>query len=361
MTEPLVLIGNSTSEMLHPLNIKLQKDGFTLIAADDSDTALNVLQTTRPRAVFIDIASPELHGIQICRDIRSAHPAVTLIALNQGEAMLRQEALSAGADLVLDMPLNWADIKNWLHTPRTTDNHLMAEAALHGQTREEVVGSASLLAHDLKSPISVIISSLEVLMTFQDEEGVPEPTKRLIQGALNAAYRQLNMVSNVVDLARLETDCYDLQPIEFDLVEVIRERLQAEAYGLQVKGLDMNVSLPDEPLLVTADLDLIQRVISAVIDSVIKFTVRNDEFHVRAHREGDRVVMCFKDTGRQIDRGFEREIMTRAPQWERRQAGARTSVGLSLPFVYAAAKAHHGDFTAHTDAKYTIFTFTLPA
>ena len=361
MSEPLILIGDPTSDILHPLKIKLHEFGYAIMVAENSAVALEMMQTTMPKAVFVDIATPELKGILVCRAIRSTYPVITLIALNQGEAVLRQEALSAGASLVLDMPVNWADIRNWLHAPQAANGQVMAEGSLHGQTLEQVIGSVSLLAHDLKSPISVIISSLEVLMTFQEEDGVPETTKRLVQGALNAAYRQLNMVSNVVDLARLETDCYDLQLIEFDLADLIRERLEAEAYALEIKGLVMKISLPDEPLLVTADYELMQRVISALIDSVIKFTVRNDELHICAQREQERIVMCFKDTGRPIDRGFERDIMTRAPQWERRQSGARTSVGLSLPFVYEAAKAHQGDFTVQSEGKYTIFTITLPA
>jgi signal transduction histidine kinase len=206
----------------------------------------------------------------------------------------------------------------------------------------------------------VIISSLEVLLSFQEDD---EAINRLLKGALNAAYRQLNLVSTLVDLPRLELDSYELQLAEVDLVQVIQTSLEREHYTLEVKGLTVRIDLPDTPLMTYADHELLGRALSALIDCVMKFTVRNDELRIRAYQNDQQVVLQFTDTGRPIQPGFEQDIMTRWPQWERRQAGARTSVALGLPFVYAVAQAHHGDFTAQStdDGKSTTFTLTLPA
>lgn len=361
MSEPLVVIGRPASLMLEPVRDQLQKSGYRFDFVDSASEALEHLADSDSAAVLVDIATPEVNGIRACGSIRHARREATIIALNLGESARRQAALEAGADLVLDDPVNWLDVQNWLRAPRAANGRILAEGRLLGQTQAENIGSASLLSHDLKSPISVIVSSLEVMMMFQEEDGASESSQKLLTGALNAAYRQLNMVSNIVDLARLEMDNYDLQLAELDLIQVVRDGLEAEDYALGIKGLDVTLDLPDEPLHVVADLELMQRVMSAMVDSVIKFTIKGDEFHVSVRREGDQAVLRFKDTGRSIDPGFEKDIMTRAPQWERRQAGARTSVGLSLPFVYVVAQAHKGDFTAESSDKYTIFTLTLRA
>jgi two-component system phosphate regulon sensor histidine kinase PhoR len=338
--------------------------GYTISMTSDEDEVLRWLRGHPVRAVLVDIAAPEVNGIAICAAVRRAgHRQTIIVGLNQGEIALRQEALGAGADLVLDEPINWADLRHWLEAPRGADGHLLAEGALLGTTREDTIGAASLLAHDLKSPVSVIISSLEVLLSFEEDDGMTEPTRRLLRGALNAAYRQLNLVSAVVDLPRLELDCYELQLTPLDLVEVIRESLEKEAYNLDTKGLAVTLDLPDMPLPVRVDRDLIQRVIATLVDNVMKFTVRGDTLRIHARCEGKSVMLSFTDSGRPIQPGFEHDIMTRAPQWERRQSGARTSVALGLPFVYAVARAHQGDFTAGStpDGKLTTFTFKLPA
>jgi signal transduction histidine kinase len=364
VSEHLILVSKPSPEAHEPLSIRLPALGYTISMTSEEGEVLRWLRSHPVKAVLVDIAAPEVNGLTICTAIRRAgHRQTIIIALNQGEAALRQEALEAGADLVLDEPINWADLRHWIEAPRGADGHLLAEGALLGTTREDTIGAASLLAHDLKSPISVIISSLEVLLTFQEEDGLSETTRRLLRGALNAAHRQLNLVSTVVDLPRLELDCYELQWTRLELVQVIRESLEKEAYNLDVKGLAVTVDLPDEPLMVRADRELLQRVIATLVDNVMKFTVRGDTLCIRAGYEGDDVALAFTDSGRPIQPGFEQDIMTRAPQWERRQTGARTSVALGLPFVYAVARAHHGDFTAGStpDGKLTSFTFKLPA
>jgi K+-sensing histidine kinase KdpD len=77
---------------------------------------------------------------------------------------------------------------------------------------------------------------------------------------------------------------------------------------------------------------------------------------------GDKVEVSFTDNGRGIFPDFEQSIIERAPQWDKRQAGSRTSVGMGLPFSNAVAVAHGGSFTAKTDptTNKTAFTVTLP-
>jgi signal transduction histidine kinase len=363
LSEHLILVGRPSPEALEPLTIRLQNLGYTLSIAADEEETLRLLRARPPRGVLVDIAMPEINGVAVCRAVRrAADGKAAIIALNQGEAALRQAALEAGADLVLDEPINWADLRHWLAAPHTLNGHLLAEGALLGQTRADALGSAALLSHDLKSPISVIISSLEVMLTFEEEDGMPEATRRLLRGALSAAQRQLNLVSTLVDLPRLELGVYELQLAEVDLGHVVRAGLEKDAYTFDVKGLEVKLDLPAAPLLVQADQELLQHVVAALIDNTMKFTVRGDTLTVWVSQEKHQAVLRFTDSGRPIQPGFERDIMTRAPQWERRQAGARTSVALGLPFIDAVARAHGGDFSAGStpDGRQTSFTFRLP-
>jgi CheY-like chemotaxis protein len=364
MSQPLILIGRLDPNALEPMQIRLQTLGYTLAVAGSSDEALQLIEQTPPKAIIVDIATPEMNGIQVCSVLtKKRDSTIPLIALNQGDNILRQSALAAGVDLVLDEPINWTDFQIWLAAPRALNGHALASGTLLGQTTEDTLGAANLLSHDLKSPISVIISSLEVLLAFQEEDGMMDSTQRLLKGALNAAYRQLNLVSTLVDLPRLELDCYELQLADVDLVQVIQAALEHEQYTLEIKGLNVIVNLPEAPLMVHADHELLGRALSSLVDSVMKFTVRTDELRISARLEGEQAVVEFTDNGRPIQPGFEKDIMTRGPQWERRQAGARTSVALGLPFVYAVAQAHQGDFTAASTGggNTTTFTLTLPA
>jgi two-component system sensor histidine kinase ResE len=233
---------------------------------------------------------------------------------------------------------------------------------LLGSTVEDIVGTAWLLGHDLKSPVALIISVMEVLIATYEDDPQMVTVMPLLRGALAAANRQHNMVGDLLDLARLETDNYELERAPADVIALLRETLTAEDYAITTKKLKLELDMPDTPLVVPIDRELFQRVISALIDNTIKFTVRDDILTIRVRQVGDMAEIAFSDNGRSIFPEFEQHIVERAPQWEKRQAGSRTSVGLGLPFAHAVALAHGGNFTAKTDAttKTTWFTLTFP-
>jgi signal transduction histidine kinase len=235
---------------------------------------------------------------------------------------------------------------------------------LLGSTVNDIVGSAWLLGHDLKSPVSLIISAMEVIIDLYEKEGEDSLTTAIpmLRGALAAANRQHNMVSDMLDLARLETKTFELELARADIVEILREALKLEDYQITTKRLKLVLDLPDTPLWAKVNAEIIRRVFQAIIDNTIKFTVRDDTLEIRAEQVGDSVQVVFSDTGRQIFPEFEPYITQRASQWDERIAGSRTSVGMGLPFAYQVALAHNGTFTVKSDKTTgkTTFTLTLP-
>jgi K+-sensing histidine kinase KdpD len=238
-----------------------------------------------------------------------------------------------------------------------------ASGIILGNTVDDIVGTAWLLGHDLKSPVALIISAMEVIIaTYEDDEHIAA-VMPLLRGALAAANRQHNMIGDMLDLARLETDRYELERAVMDVAAVLREALTAEDYAITTKKLKLELDISETPLMASLDTELWPRVFSALVDNAIKFTVRDDVLLVRAQRVGDQIEISFTDNGRPIFADFEQHIIERAPQWDKRQAGSRTSVGMGLPFAHAVAVAHGGSFTAKTnpETKKTSFTLTIPA
>jgi len=235
-----------------------------------------------------------------------------------------------------------------------------ATGKILGNTIEDIVGTAWLLGHDLKSPVAIVISALEMLVSMHEGDAKMSSTVNLMRGALAAANREYNMISDMLDLARLEANQYELERYDVDISTLIREVLETETYALKTKLLKIEVDLPSEPpLMVNVDVELFRRVVSSMIDNTIKFTVREDFFRVQARQVGNMIQVQFIDNGRSIFPEFEVLLMERAPQWDKRQAGSRTSVGMGLPFINAVAKAHGGSFIGKTDPKTSLTTFTL--
>jgi signal transduction histidine kinase len=361
----IILLGDTAPKYLKPIRAGLSKLGYKLHPVGSVADALTKAKDMKPAAFLVDLSVREIDGVQACGLIKAGNRAVPLIALHHNEPALQQAALLAGADKVMDFPLNWTTIQTWLSEHPAEANGLSPDTMIFmGRTRADVMGTAALLGHDLKSPISMIISTLEVLLSIYEADESMASSVRLLRGALGAAYRQLNMIGDWLDLARLELKAYEFDIEEIDVGVLARDCIEAEDYAITTKKLRLELDIPKDRLfMVKADADLLRRVVSALVDNAIKFTIRDDLLRVRLRNEGGKIILEFTDNGRPIFPGFEEQVMERAPQWEARQAGTRTSVSMGLPFVHAVALALGGDFTARSDQTtgFTTFTLTLPA
>jgi two-component system, chemotaxis family, CheB/CheR fusion protein len=239
-----------------------------------------------------------------------------------------------------------------------------ATGLILGTTVDDITGTVWLLGHDLKSPVAIVISTLEMLISLHEEDEEMATTVQLMRGALAAANREYNMIGDLLDLGRLELGQYELERQVTDIVSLVNECMKNETYNLEAKKLVSQIKLPTDTILVNIDVELFRRAVSALVDNILKFTIRDDRLEVTVQRKDDGMVeIVFADTGRAIFPDFERHIMERAPQWEKRQAGSRTSVGMGLPFVNAVMKAHGGQFSGKSDpiTSITRFTLTIPA
>lgn len=235
---------------------------------------------------------------------------------------------------------------------------------LLGQTEEDIVGTTDLLGHDLNSPIATVISTLDMLIGLIESDVDKATVQYFLKGALTAARRERNMLFDLLDLARFEMDQYELKLEPVDLGMLLRKCLDDEAFVVDTKKVHLEVSIPSNAGLVAeVEIELFQRVFSAIVDNIMKFTVKGDRIHVAARREEDRVKIIFSDTGRPFSTELLGKVASRAPHWNQRQAGSRTSVGMGLPFVSAVLKAHRGHFEIKSspEGPRTEFILTIPA
>jgi signal transduction histidine kinase len=323
---------------------------------------IETLSQLRPGGAVLDVTLPDMNAMQVVVRIRQASDTIAIIAISDGDPTMRRVILSAGADQVLNRPWEFSALDKWLSERAKLDALPRGIGFTLGLNEEGIMGTIGLLGHDLKSPISIIISTLEVLVSLSDDNPAMESTIKFVRGALSAAYRQLNMISDMLDLARLELNSLELNRQPIDMVVLLREILETEKYNLTTKKLKLEVDLP-ETLLVNADGELLRRVFSALIDNTVKFTVKDDVLRVAARQENNHVLVTFSDNGRAVTPGFEQRVMERSPQWEWRQDGTRTSVAMGLPFAYAVLRAHGGGIAVKSDpaTKFTTFTLTLDA
>jgi two-component system, OmpR family, sensor histidine kinase KdpD len=203
--------------------------------------------------------------------------------------------------------------------------------------------------------LTVLIGLAESLaLTAPKLSSVQLETAQAIQ---DEARRMSTLVSNLLDMARIESGEVTLnlqwQPLE----EVVGAALEAARGTLQRHTVV--VQLPRDLPLVKFDAVLIERVLVNLLENVSKYTPPGSTVTLSAEVIADRLSVSVADNGAGLPAGREEAVFQKFTRGERESA--TPGVGLGLAICRAIIESHQGKITgAQRPGGGAIFTFTLP-
>lgn len=197
----------------------------------------------------------------------------------------------------------------------------------------------TMVSHDLHTPLTAIKGSLEVLL--HESVGV-ELGRELLGIAQKNADRLFRMVSDILDLARIEAGRFERRREPFDVVASLRgaiDRLQRLA---QDKGIAMALAAPAGALTVSADGVRMEQVFTNLLGNALKFTPRGGRIDVAAEDLGAEILITVTDSGvgisdEHLDRVFDRFYRVPLPA-----GSAVEGTGLGLSICKAVVEEHGG-------------------
>ncbi len=219
-----------------------------------------------------------------------------------------------------------------------------------------------MIVHDLRTPLSTIIGSLNVLAEIESDDS---NLADLVSVASNSSQRMLNLVNSLLDIAALEAGQLPLRRDTYDLVKLVEsavERMQPLARSDNVR---IEMTVPSDSPPVDADADLVVRVLANLLDNALKFSPEGSvvRLAVSPVEEGGGVqfVRCaVHDQGPGIPLGERDHIFEKFSQVKGRR-GRRRGSGLGLTFCKLAVEAHGGDiWIEDPPGGGSRFVFTLP-
>ena len=223
------------------------------------------------------------------------------------------------------------------------------------QLREDLT---SMIFHDLRSPLSNVISSLDVIRASLPGTEDPE-IQSLFDIANRSTVRIQRLTRSLLDINRLEsgqpiTDTEAFHPEE--LIQYARQELKAQA---EAKKQQVNLAVQEGIPQVVADRNMIERVLINLVQNAIKYTPSNGKIEIGSKMIENEIHFWVLDSGPgvepdYIDRIFDK--YTRIHPDERIKG-----LGLGLAFCRLAVEGHGGRIWVENlpdgGAK---FTFTLP-
>jgi len=222
---------------------------------------------------------------------------------------------------------------------RTRSQNTAEAARMQMQTEEMRSSLLSAVSHDLRTPLASITGAASTLRS-QGEKLPPEIRHELLESISEEAERLGRLVSNLLDMTRLESGVElrkDLYPLE-EIVGAALQRLEPQLKGRQVLTL-----LPDNLPLVYGDDVLLGQVITNLLENAAKYAPSGTPIEVAAEAEDDAIRLEVRDRGPGFTPGDERRIFEKF--YRGKSAGAR-GAGLGLAICRAIVGAHKGTIEA---------------
>jgi signal transduction histidine kinase len=286
---------------------------------------------------------PRLNGFDVCRRLKAGQQTAMIPVLLVTSLDARQDRLAgidAGANDFITKPIDSADlllrVRNAVATKRLHDQVTSQLRQL--QELEAARDTLThMIVHDLRSPLTGLRGYLELLQTTAN--GNAEVLEYASE-AHTIAGRLTDMVSQVLDLSRLESGQMPLSLKETDLVALLPTAVAS--LGLPPSGIMVEYDLPSPSVIVLCDPDLIHRVVVNLVGNAFKFTPSGGRVVVGLVAETDRVRLTVTDNGPGVPAEFRGVIFEKFGQAPLGRAAGARSTGLGLTFCKLAVEAHKG-------------------
>lgn len=304
-------------------------------------TALSMLSVTRARAVgraFIECALDYELDALVQQAVEQRATRSKIITFGPQRIPLRAVAV----------PIEGGG--EWAVLLIMTD---LTEVQRVDQVRRDFVSNVS---HELRTPLAAIRAMVETLEL--DGGASAEETRAFLQRIRRQVERLTALVTELLDLSRIESGAITLTPEPVDVTSLVSEAVALAQPAIEAAGV--TVVTPEGPgPTVEADRGALLRVVSNLLDNALKFSPAGSTVTVRAQEEDGLATLIVSDQGpgipaQDLPRVFERF-------YKGDPSRASEGVGLGLAIVKHLVRAHGGAVEVSSEpGSGATFTVKLP-
>jgi len=223
--------------------------------------------------------------------------------------------------------------------------------------RSQFLGNVS---HELRTPIFAVQGYLETLMDNPGEN--PLVQKEFVEKAYRQAARLNNLLTDLIDISRIESGEMKMSFRYFDLYEWLSKQvaeMQSTAHENQVT-LALAPSSSPPQIAVLGDRERLTQVITNLATNAIKYNIPGGKVEVGYREKTDSVEIFVADTGRGIPAEHLARIFERFYRVDKERSRAVGGTGLGLAIVKHIVEAHDGQVTVRSEVgNGSVFSFAL--
>lgn len=222
----------------------------------------------------------------------------------------------------------------------------------------------AMMVHELRAPLTAVRWSSDSLMKSASAASVvldPQKVKESVSAIATAATNMLDLVNDLLDVAKVEAGKFELNVQDYDLVEVIKAQAKTFEPLAQTKHLALNVIAPAKYTM-KFDRVRIAQVLNNLISNAIKYTDSGQiDIDLSVNAQAKEAVVAIKDTGLGVAREDLGQLFSKFRQLQNVDR-SRKGTGLGLVVSKGIVEAHKGRIWGESAGENlgSTFYFSLP-
>ncbi len=362
-----ILAVDDAPDNLILLNKLLKRQGFDVSNAASGKECLSKTAGEHPDLILLDVAMPEMDGFETLKHLKanelSKDIPVIILTANSKDAVSIEQGFSLGADEYLTKPIDQEEL---IARVRSILRAVKAEHEIE-QLKSDF---QSMLVHDLRSPLSVIIGVLELGVNGEFDQN-PGEMKEFMSSALDTSQKMLGLINDILDVAKLEAGKLQLNKQPNDLNAVVASAVARLKILAREKGIVLTVEFGKDLPIGEFDSGKMDQVVTNLVSNAIKFTPKDGKVLIRTYirrfendvlgLKGTFAALDVEDTGVGISSDEIPMIFDRYRQARSAKNSVQKGTGLGLTIVKRVTESHGGRvFVESSLGKGTKFTVVIP-
>lgn len=219
------------------------------------------------------------------------------------------------------------------------------------------------LSHELRTPISIILSVLQLLDSLKKSGNVTKERELHYMDVIRKSSKSLlDIINDIIDSSKIESGTYKINKEKnIDIIYLVEETALNMSDYINSKGIELIIDPEVEELPICCDPNEIQRCIVNLIGNAVKFTESNGKIKVLIKADDNNVSVSIEDNGLGISKDDQEFIFKRFEQGKNINSTKVSSSGIGLTLVKYIVELHDGHVKLESELnKGSKFTIVLP-
>ena len=234
-----------------------------------------------------------------------------------------------------------------------TTQRALAQLQVQDRRKTEFL---SMLAHELRNPLTPIRNAAEVLGVLAD--GQPQ-YQQIADVLRRQTHKMARLVDDLLDMARITHGKVKLERVNVDLVEVVNQAADTMRHQAEARQQTINIKAQAAPVWVNGDALRLEQVLLNLLSNACKFGDHGDALELTVDANDHEAIICVRDHGTGISPALLPHVFDLFTQDERTPDRRHGGLGIGLALARSLVEMHGGQINAHSEGANTGTTFVV--